>query len=110
MRMKHLIERCERQNRGSISEIADLAGPLFMAGMAGAALLPMAGIVGGDIGKGRMMANKEAEACHQRSRGGKGCPSCAKGYHMNDKTGKCEPAKGIGNKMRRAFDYDDDED
>jgi hypothetical protein len=103
--MKHLIERCERQQRNSISEIADLAGPLFMAGMAGAALLPMAGIVGADIGKDRMMDNKDAEACHKR--GGKNC-RCAKGYHMNEKTGKCEKAKGIGNKLRRAFDPEDD--
>ena len=43
-------------------------------------------------------ANYEAETC--KKNGGKDCPSCADGYHMND-AGKCVKAKGLGNLWKR---------
>lgn len=43
-------------------------------------------------------ANYEAETC--KKHGGRDCPSCADGYHMND-AGKCVKAKGLGNLWKR---------
>ena len=114
MRMKQLIERCEREQLDEVDPQTlfklgyGVAGALLTSPawapiakkVAGAAANSLADKLPKRQGKlSTMVANREAERCHKR--GGKDC-LCAKGFHYDKSSGKCVK-NTLGSGMKRLF-------
>ena len=94
MRMKHLVERCEREVLVEFDPGAIAAG-VMMASPVVAAAGVMGATIHGDK-KDAMVVNKRAEYDYAKKRPYR----CANGYHMDD-NGKCVKSKGLGPKIVR---------
>ena len=92
MRMKHLIERCEKEVLVEFDP-SNLAGLMVPA-------IAATGIIGG-IAKGAQVFHRDVKAdnAEQNKNAERGQGRCADGYNMVD--GKCVKAKGLGNFEKR---------
>lgn len=96
MKMKHLIEHCERE------VLMEFDAGLAMAGLTmGGPILGAAGLAGASIAgdrKDAKVVNKQAEYDYAHKRRYR----CANGYQMDD-NGKCVKSKGLGAKIKRTI-------